>query len=271
MRTNGSRSGALAATLAVLALAGCLGQGQALAAGRARPAIVGGTSATTTAYPWAVALTTDQGEFFCGGALAAPTKVITAAHCVTERTAVGVRSLPVESLRVVVGRTDLRARDGASVLVDRTWVHPDFRDAMAGADVAVLTLAQPVSARPVPLVGAGDGASYQPGTEATVLGWGRTGEYRDPSPTLREVRVPIMPDTECARDEDTYAPDSMTCAGLPDGGKDACDGDSGGPMTVGGRLAGVVSWGDGCARRGKPGVYVRLAAYRELVGAQLGS
>ncbi len=61
----------------------------------------------------------------------------------------------------------------------------------------------------------------------------------------------------------------MLCAGLPQGGKDSCQGDSGGPLVVragtGWKQAGIVSWGNGCAEPGLPGVYTRLVNYLQYV------
>jgi secreted trypsin-like serine protease len=229
-----------------------------LASATPAQAIVGGTDAPDT--PWAVALTDSNGRFFCGGALVAPDRVVTAAHCLTEQLALTTRDRAPESIRVVAGRSDLR--QGTPTKVASTWKHPDFREVDKGDDVAVLTLGEALPLPTVPLVDAGDTASYAPGTETTVLGWGRTAEGADPSPTLRQVSLPIESDADCARAVPGYRPDGMVCAGYPQGGKDASEGDSGGPMVVRGRLVGVVSYGKGCARPGEPGVYTRLAAYR---------
>lgn len=57
----------------------------------------------------------------------------------------------------------------------------------------------------------------------------------------------------------------MLCAGLPEGGRDACQGDSGGPLTVANQVAGIVSWGIGCARPNLPGVYARVPFYRNWI------
>jgi secreted trypsin-like serine protease len=220
-------------------------------------AIVGGVEASDA--PWAVALTDANGNLFCGGTLVAPDRVVTAAHCLTERIAVTAREKAPEEIRVVTGHH----RDGTPAKVKSVWRHRDYQDVTKGDDVAVLTLAERLPGETLPLVDADDTASYAPGTEATVLGWGRTAEGANPSPVLRQVRVPVETDAECARTVPEYRPGAMVCAGYPQGGKDACEGDSGGPMVVGGRLVGVVSYGRGCARPGQPGIYTRLAGYRD--------
>ena len=216
-------------------------------------AIVGGREAPAT--PWAVALF-DGGTFFCGGALIAPDKVVTAAHCTVARTALGVRDRVPADLTAVAGRADLDTAEGRAVRVASLWRHPAFTEVSAGDDVATLTLAAPLPYRPIRI------ADAVPG-QATVYGWGRTAELGAPSRRLREVDVPIRADAECAAEVPDYRPGGMLCAGYPQGGKDACEGDSGGPLTVAGELVGLVSYGRGCARPNQPGVYTRLSRYQD--------
>jgi secreted trypsin-like serine protease len=220
-------------------------------------AIVGGTPARVADTPWVVAITTTDGQLICGGALVAPDKVVTAAHCATIKGVVGRNQRPAEQLRVVAGRTDLRAAgEGIEAAVANVWRHPEYKDVTKGDDVAVLTLARSLPYRTIAL--------GEVGEDGVVLGWGRTAESSPPAMTLRKVTVPILPDAECVAKEPDYRPGAMLCAGR--GGRDACAGDSGGPLVVRGRLAGVVSFGRGCARADEPGVYTRLAHYRSTLG-----
>ena len=86
------------------------------------------------------------------------------------------------------------------------------------------------------------------------------------SRTLREVVVPLMPTNDCKRwlRSNFHGP-TMLCAGYAAGGKDACTGDSGGPLQCLSRdgrwkLTGITSWGIGCARAERPGVYTRVSS-----------
>lgn len=63
----------------------------------------------------------------------------------------------------------------------------------------------------------------------------------------------------------------MVCAGYSSGGVDTCQGDSGGPLMIGGVLAGIVSWGYGCADAQYPGIYTRLTTFSNTVAAQIAS
>lgn len=263
---TGSAVRGLVITGAVVALAGAH-PAVAGAADDTQARIVGGTEATTAEAPWAVAVTDDRGRQFCGGALVAPVKVVTAAHCVVDEVT-GTQRAPQE-LRAIAGRTDLRTDEGVVADVQAVWVHPNFRGYTSGDDVAVLTLNAPLPQRPVPLVDPGDTEHYRPGTVGRVYGWGRTSESGWPSEGLRAVDVPITTDEACRGAYADYDPQSMFCAGYPEGGRDACTGDSGGPIVADNRLIGVVSYGTGCGRPNTPGVYTRLSRYADELTGQL--
>ncbi|MGE7434608.1 MULTISPECIES: S1 family peptidase [Kitasatospora] len=259
-------------TLALLAAlpASLIAMTVAAAPAEAQRRVVGGGMVTTATHPWMVAVASRR-EFgnsrsgqFCGGTLVAPTKVVTAAHCFyDEHTG---RRVDRPGLRVVAGRDDLTRRTGREIEVREVLVHPGYSYATNMQDVAVLTLAeaQPASAA-LDYVAPGETEPYAPSTRAQVYGWGDTRGDGSYSNTLHGVDVPIVPDEVCARaypggPEGAFDARGMVCAGEERGGKDACQGDSGGPLLVGGRLAGLVSWGTGCADPNHPGVYTRLAA-----------
>lgn len=224
--------------------------------------IVGGTRASIADYPFTVYLTNGDGFQFCGGTLASPDKVVTAAHC--------TGAFSAHDMRVVGGREDKESPTGKVVGVKDVWSHPDYQDVTQGADVAVLTLAEPLPYTPLPIADPEDAQQHAAGTTSTILGWGRVKEGGPASRYLLKAEVPLYSDQDCAAAYTAYAAGSMICAGLPEGGVDSCQGDSGGPLIVEGALVGIASWGEGCAAPGKPGVYTRVSAYAKDIAAVVG-
>jgi len=253
----------------LLAAALALPAGPAAAGDTAAPQIAGGSKARAGEFPWQVALLyADEADAFeaqfCGGTLIGPDWVVTAAHCVYDR-----RVEPAESIDVLVGTTRL-GRGGRRVDVRRIVVHPRYRERSGVNDIALLQLAAPVAERPLPLLTRGREARLAAaGTLAIATGWGSTVARGARYPRdLRKVALPIVTNRVCndrrAHDGDVTA--AMLCAGFAAGGKDTCDGDSGGPLIVpdghgGAVLAGVTSWGARCAAPRKYGVYTRVARY----------
>ncbi|GAA4427238.1 serine protease [Actinokineospora soli] len=225
----------------------------------AREQIVGGTRASIADHPYVVYLATRDGYQYCGGTLVAKDKVVTAAHC--------ARAFPARDIRVVGGREDKESSEGEVRAVSSVWIHPDYRDVTEGYDVAVLTIAEPLPYRLLPIAAADSAALYTAGSPATILGWGRTSAGGPTSRYLLKAQVPLYGDTECAEAYRAFAAESMVCAGLPQGGVDTCQGDSGGPLIVDGVLVGISSWGEGCAAPNKPGVYARVSVYAEDIAA----
>ncbi|GAA3578044.1 serine protease [Amycolatopsis ultiminotia] len=257
----------LLAVGALLAAAVAVPVGSAWAAGpadpgspAAQPRIVGGGEASLSDHPYAVYLTDQSGSQFCGAVIVSSSAVATAAHC--------AKAVSQSDVRVVAGRQDKRGSDGVVLPVSRVWTAPGFSDPTKGDDVAVLTVRGRLPYRAAKLAGSGDRSLYAEGEQATVLGWGRLAEGGDRSDVLRSAQVPLVSDATCQSAYDSYDPSSMVCAGYPQGGTDACQGDSGGPLMAGDTLIGIVSFGDGCAKAGKPGVYTRVAAFSDDIEAQ---
>ena len=103
-----------------------------------------------------------------------------------------------------------------------------------------------------------------------VTGWGAAEQGGSVVRDLREVTVPFVTNAVCG-DLLSYGSqitDTMICAGLAAGGTNSCQGDSGGPLVSTSapvQLVGVVSWGEGCAKPGKYGVYSRIANFKKWI------
>jgi secreted trypsin-like serine protease len=248
------------AAVAVSVVVGTASAQNAVVGSGNQPRIVGGNEASLAEHPYAVYLTDSGGNQYCGAVIVSSTAVATAAHCAL--------AVSKSETRVVAGRQDKRTDDGEVLAVSRIWVSKSYRDPTQGNDVAVLTVRGQLDYRPAKLPDSGDSGLYNEGTQATVLGWGRVADGGDRSNVLRSAVVPVVNDGDCRSDYDVYDKTTMVCAGYPQGGIDACQGDSGGPLVVGDTLVGLVSFGDGCGKAGKPGVYTRVSAFADVIAQQ---
>uniref|UniRef100_A0A8C3IXW3 Ovochymase-1 n=1 Tax=Chrysemys picta bellii TaxID=8478 RepID=A0A8C3IXW3_CHRPI len=245
--------------------------------------IVGGRNSVAGGQPWQVSL--KLGRFhFCGGSLIQEDVVVTAAHCVFT-----LEKL-VKNLIVTVGEHNLRKADEQeqNIPVSQVIVHPDFnRLGYMHSDIALLYLKYRVKygprVQPICLPHKDD--KFEAGTLCVASGWGRVSEAGELSNVLQEVELPIIDRGTCSAllKQMNLPPvaSSMLCAGFPDGGKDACKGDSGGPLVCRRAsgiwtLAGVTSWGVGCARgwnvleksineRGSPGIFSNVAELMDFI------
>ncbi|CAG2179094.1 unnamed protein product, partial [Oppiella nova] len=188
---------------------------------------------------------------------------ITAAHCV-EGVAPSARTLRCGTL--------LHEQGGKDYTISEMIMHPDYdKPTIINNDIALLKINDEFD------IGTPDSdiiklptkdSELTPGTIVTVTGWGYLVNGGGSSPaTLQTVDLPVVDRGYCAERNNHVAPvtNSMFCAGVPEGGKDACQNDSGGPVKYNGELVGIVSWGKQCALPDYPGVYARVSVFRDWI------
>ncbi len=233
-----------------------------------QPRIVGGANSPISATPWQARVSLD-GSLECGGSLIDVQWVLTAAHCTYDENDVKYTAGRFTVHVGISDQNDMNALNGFAV--DKVFTHPGWSPSSKSNDVALLHLAKPVTlSSNVAVVGLYDQpAGPVATTNAIISGWGTLTSGGSVPAVLQKATVQVLAEPgatgNCASYGAGFIPSTMLCAGVVGGGTDTCQGDSGGPLVVDvlgvPKLAGVTSFGDGCADATFPGIYTRVSTF----------
>ncbi|XP_037687120.1 plasma kallikrein [Choloepus didactylus] len=231
--------------------------------------IVGGSDSSWGEWPWQVSLQVKlhTQSHLCGGSIIGRQWVLTAAHCFDGY-------LWPNVWRIYGGLLNLSeiTKETAFSRIKEIIIHQQYTVSEGGNDIALIKLEAPLnyteSQKPICLPSKGDINTIY--TNCWITGWGYTKENGTIQNILQKANIPLVPNEECQTKYTKYEiTKRMICAGYKEGGTDACKGDSGGPLVCKHneiwQLVGITSWGEGCARREKPGVYTKIAEYVDWI------
>uniref|UniRef100_A0A452V9B2 Peptidase S1 domain-containing protein n=1 Tax=Ursus maritimus TaxID=29073 RepID=A0A452V9B2_URSMA len=217
--------------------------------------IIGGEPADILDFPWQVSILY-FGKHLCGGSILSRWWILTAAHCFINKSKSGLEIIHGERR---VGTKNLRMK------VDKLITHPYFDSWFLDNDIALLLLKSPfkLDATKVPIC-LSEVTDIDRWRNCWVTGWGITSDI---SPQLNKVNINLVKWEICSSLLTLFTK-NMLCAGNSQEGKDACQGDSGGPLVCQKKdnqsiwyQLGIVSWGEGCGQKKKPGVYTKVSNY----------
>uniref|UniRef100_A0A8C6PYS0 ST14 transmembrane serine protease matriptase b n=1 Tax=Nothobranchius furzeri TaxID=105023 RepID=A0A8C6PYS0_NOTFU len=238
--------------------------------------IVGGQVSKEGEWPWQVSLHVTGLGHVCGGSVLNNRWLLTAAHCVQDNGP--DRLSQADQWEAYLG---LHTQGQTNEWMVRRKIrqiiaHKDYNPHTFNNDIALMELdaAVTLDQHIYPICLPSSTYDFPAGKEAWITGWGATMEGGVTSKELLKAQVRVINSTVCKGLMEDEVTDMMLCAGVLSGGVDACQGDSGGPLAIKnskGRafLAGVVSWGEGCAVKNKPGIYTRITKFRGWIKDQI--
>ncbi|XP_035519572.1 hyaluronan-binding protein 2-like [Morone saxatilis] len=243
--------------------------------------IFGGLKVAPGAIPWQVSVevrpknSKQTFRHVCGGVLIESCWVLTAGHCIEQS----------KDMQVSMGSLTLASEDltEQTIRVEEAIVHENYRETPVAVynDIALLRLSgtDGVCANETQFVKTAclPDAQLPDGKECTISGWGATEESQYGSNNLLMANVLLINQQKCSKPivYGSVLDDTMFCAGYLQGGVDSCQGDSGGPLTCKLNstdiIYGLVSWGDQCGRKNKPGVYTRVVHFVDWIKSKTGA
>ncbi|XP_063247850.1 acrosin-like [Prinia subflava] len=241
--------------------------------------IVGGADAKPGAWPWIVSLkhpAIPGTRHLCGGSLITAKWVLTAAHCFDRIRKIGM-------VYLVIGATQLtKPGPGAQLRRIKKLVrHEHYNKNDKSNDIALLELSKPVDCNSYTQLAcvADPTLIVSELQNCWVAGWGSTAaRAQNSSDVLQEAQVQLI-NVQLCNSTGWYAGKIHThnlCAGYPQGTIDTCQGDSGGPLMCQEEngdyfwIVGVTSWGQGCGRAKRPGVYTSTQHFYDWIGVHIG-
>ncbi|KAM3867641.1 tissue-type plasminogen activator [Diretmus argenteus] len=244
--------------------------------------IFGGRESDITEQPWQAAINVYQRRLKkhfhrCGGILIDSCWLLSAAHCFELRD-------EAKHLQVVLGRTFRKQNSTSEQIfeVEKFWTHDKFDKETFDNDIALLKLKSDIgicavnSPEVLPACLPEPGLVLPDWTECEISGYGRDSEFSaEYSERVKRGHVRLWPQERCVPSvlSGRTITTNMLCAGDTRGLDDACKGDSGGPLVCRSNnrmtLMGVISWGDGCGQRDKPGVYTRVTRYIDWINGKI--
>uniref|UniRef100_A0A8B9J7Z0 Transmembrane serine protease 15 n=1 Tax=Astyanax mexicanus TaxID=7994 RepID=A0A8B9J7Z0_ASTMX len=230
--------------------------------------VVGGEDALKGAWPWTASLKW-TGRHVCGAALIDREWLITAAHCVFGR------NIHLSNWAVVLGlhaQYESDTSERQTHLVDQVIMNPRYNRRTKESDIALIHLQTKVNFTDYiqPICLPHPDQQFAPGRRCFVAGWGRMTEGGPVADVMQQAVLPLLNNSQCQEWLPEYnITKRMVCAGYAEGGVDSCQGDSGGPLMCEEEkhwvLAGVTSFGVGCARPKRPGVYALVREFIDWV------